>query len=243
MSNPIFQEERFSQNETLLTGEPMTIQGTVNKVLLLCLCLALGAGVSLYYLYFVNPAVVPPMIIGSSIIAFLLVLFTSFNVRLAKYTTAPYALLEGIALGGISAFFENAYKGIAVQAVIATITVLFVMLGLYKARIIKWSEKFQSIIYTALLSILAIYIIEIIASLFSRGIPLIFDSGIVGIVFSLIVITIAALSFVTDFHFIEEASRNMLSKDYEWYGAMGVMVTVVWLYMEILRLLAKLNRR
>lgn len=243
MSNPILNDDRFSPEETILTGEPMTIQGTVNKILLLFACLGIGAAISIYYLFMVNSSIVPTMITISAIVGFIIAIVTSFNVKLAKYTAAPYALLEGIVLGGISAFFETAYRGIALHAVIATFVVLFVMLGLYKARMITYTEKFASVMKTALLSVCAIYLIQIIASFFSRSIPLIFESGPVGIIFSLVVIGIAAMCFIQDFFFIEECSNRMLDKDYEWYGAFGLMVTVVWLYMEILRLLAKLNRR
>lgn len=243
MSNPILNNERFSPEETVLTGEPMTIQGTINKIFLLFICLAAGAAVSVYYLFMVNSEIVPAMIMISAIIGFIVALITTFNVKLAKYTAAPYALLEGIVLGGLSAFFETAYRGIVLQAGIATITVMLVMLGLYKARIIRYTQKFQAVLMTGLLSILAIYVIQVIASMFSRSIPLIFDSGIVGIIFSLVVIGFAAMCFISDFFFIEEAANRMLDKNYEWYGAFGLMVTVVWLYLEMLRLFAKLNSR
>ena len=117
------------------------------------------------------------------------------------------------------------------------------MLMLYKARAIQYTEKYAAVLKTSLLSVMAIYLIQIVASFFGRGIPGIFEAGIVGIVFSLIVVVIAAMALIQDFAFIEMGSQNMLSKDYEWYGAMGLMITLVWLYMEILRLLAKLNSR
>lgn len=243
MSNPVLNNDRFVSDDTVLMNEPMTIQGTINKILLLFLCLGIGAGISIYYLFFVNPQIVPGMVIISAIVAFIIALITTFNAKIAKYTAAPYALLEGIVLGGISAFFEATYRGIVLQAAIATFAVLLVMLSLYKAKVIRYTEKFRSVLTTGLLSILAIYLIQIIASLFSRSIPLIFESGPVGIVFSLIVVGFASMCFISDFFFIEECSNRMLDKDYEWYGAFGIMVTVVWLYLEILRLLAKLNRR
>ena len=139
--------------------------------------------------------------------------------------------------------FESQWHGIVLQAVFATFATLFVMLMLYKARIIRYTEKFQAVLMTAMLSVLAVYLIQMIASFFGRGIPLIWESGPVGIIFSLVVIGIAAFSLIQDFFFIESASQNMLSKDYEWYGAMGLMITLVWLYIEILRLFAKLNSR
>lgn len=139
--------------------------------------------------------------------------------------------------------FETQIQGIVLQAVLGTFTVLFVMLMLYRVRAIQYTDKFAAVLKTSLLSILAIYLIQIIASFFGRGIPLIFEAGSVGIIFSLIVVVIAAMSLIQDFAFIEMGEKNMLSADYEWFGAMGLMVTLVWLYMEILRLLAKLNSR
>ena len=225
MSNPILNEDRFSPRERVLEGEPMTISGTVNKIFMLFVCLLAGSAISVYSL-FTKPDTVPLMIVASGILAFILVIATCFNIRIAKYTAAPYALFEGLLLGAISMLFEAQWHGIVLQA-----------------RIIRYTAKFQAVLMTAMFSVLAIYLIQFIASFFGRGIPLIWEAGTVGIVFSLIVIGIAAFSLVQDFFFIESASQNMLSKDYEWYGAMGLMITLIWLYMEILRLFAKLNSR
>jgi len=243
MSNPILNENRFSPQERILDGEPMTVQGTVSKILMLFVCLLAGAGISLYFLFSGQGAIVSPMIMVSAIIAFVLVLITCFNIRLAKYLAPPYALFEGIVLGGISALFETAIQGIILQAVIITFATLFVMLMLYKAGIIQYTEKLRSVLMTAIISIGAVYLVQIIVSLFGRSIPGIFDNGPVGIIFSIVVVAFAALSLIQDFYFIENASQRMLPKDYEWYGAMGLMITLVWLYLEILRLLAKLNSR
>lgn len=242
MSNPILNENRFSAGERILDGEPMTIAGTVNKIFMLFVCLIAGTAISAYTL-FTSPDTVPLMVVGSAIVAFILVLATCFNIKIAKYTAAPYALFEGLMLGAVSMAFEAQWHGIVLQAVFATFATMFVMLMLYKARIIRYTEKFQAVLMTALLSVVAIYLIQFIASFFGRGIPLIWEAGAVGIIFSLLVIGIAAFSLIQDFFFIESASQNMLSKDYEWYGAMGLMITLVWLYLEILRLFAKLNSR
>ncbi len=243
MSNPMLNEDKFSSQERVLDGEPMSIQGTVSKVLMLFVCLLAGAAISLYLLFNGMASVVPTAITASAIIGFILVVATCFNIKLAKYTAAPYALFEGVVLGGISALFEAQIQGLVLQAVLGTFTVLFVMLMLYKARAIQYTEKFAAVLKTSLLSVMAIYLIQIVASFFGRGIPGIFEAGVVGIAFSLIVVVIAAMALIQDFAFIEMGSQNMLSKDYEWYGAMGLMITLVWLYLEILRLLAKLNSR
>ncbi len=242
MSNPMLNENRFSPQEAILDGEPMTISGTVNKIFMLFVCLLAGAAISLYSL-FTNSAIVPALLVGGSILGFILVLVTCFNIRIAKYTAAPYALLEGLVLGAFSAFFEAQWHGIVLQAILATFAVLFVMLMLYKARAIRYTEKFQAVLMTSMFSILAIYLIQIVASFFGRSIPLIWEAGPVGIGFSIFVVIIASMSLIQDFFFIETCSQRMLSKDYEWYGAMGLMITLVWLYTEILRLLAKVNSR
>jgi uncharacterized YccA/Bax inhibitor family protein len=151
--------------------------------------------------------------------------------------------MEGLFLGGFSVMMEAVYSGIVLQAVLSTFVVLFVMLALYKARMIVYTDKFASVLKSGLLSILLIYLVQFIVSLFGRSIPGLFDNGPVGILFSLVVIVFAAMSLIQDFDFIENASLRFLPKDYEWFGAMGVMVTLVWLYMEFLRLFAKLNSR
>jgi uncharacterized YccA/Bax inhibitor family protein len=243
MSNPILNDDRFSSQEGILNEEPMTIQGTINKIFLLFACLAAGVAVSLYYLFNGQGDIVPIFMSAGAIIGFILVLVTCFNVKLSKYTAAPYALMEGLFLGGVSALFESAYNGIVLQAIFATLATLFVMLFLYKTRAIRYTENFSAVITTAVLSIGVIYLAQVILSFFHRSIPGIFDNGIVGIVFSLVVIAFAALSLIQDFFFIESSAQKMLPKDYEWFGAMGLMITLVWLYMEILRLLAKLNSR
>ncbi len=243
MSNPILNNNRFSPEATVLEGEPMTINGTVNKIFMLFACLIAGAGISLYYLFQNNPDFSFMLMAGGGIVGFVLVLATCFNIKLAKYTAAPYALAEGLVLGGFSAFFEAAYKGIVIQAIGATFAVLFVMLLLYKIKAITYTDKFAAVLKTGLLSICLIYLIQIVASFFGRGIPGIFEAGPIGILFSLVVVGFAAMALIQDFFFIEQASQNMMSKDYEWYGAMGLMITLVWLYMEILRLFAKLNSR
>lgn len=264
MSNPILNNNRFSPQENdysqdrvyeaeivndgrinpgRIYDEPMTINGTVNKIFMLAVCLLAGAAISVYNMLSGNPGLAQTLMTAGAIIGFILVLATCFNVKLAKYTAAPYALLEGFFIGGISTFFEGQYQGIVLQAISLTFAALFIMLMLYKAKVIRYTEKLASVIWTGLLSICAIYLIQIVASFFGRSIPQIFDAGPIGIIFSLIVVGFASLSLIQDFFFIEKASERMLSKDYEWYGAMGLMITMVWLYMEILRLLAKLNSR
>ena len=221
----------------------MTINGTINKIFMLFVCLLAGAGITLYFLFNGNPEFSFGLMLIGLIAGFITVIITSFNIKLAKYTAAPYALCEGFVVGGISAVFENAYQGIVVQAVLSTFAVLFVMLMLYKAKAIQYTNRFAAVLKTCILSIGIVYLIQIIASLFGRGIPGIFEAGLIGIGFSLFVVIVASMALIQDFFFIEEKSGRCVSKDYEWYGAMGLMITLVWLYLEILNLLAKLNSR
>lgn len=241
MSNPILNDERFSSS-VVLDGEPMSIQGTMNKILMLLACVVAGSVSGVYFL-FSNPAFLGGILGVAGFIAFLLVIVTCFNIKLAKFTAAPYAFLEGIVIGTISVIFEKTFPGIVLQAVFGTFVVLFVMLMLYKAKMIQYTQKFQAVLTTCLLSVLAIYLIQFVAMLFGRSIPGIFEAGIVGILFTLFLVVLAAMALIQDFFFIENASQRLLSKDYEWYGAMGLMITLIWLYTNILRLLAILNSR
>jgi uncharacterized YccA/Bax inhibitor family protein len=165
------------------------------------------------------------------------------NPTAITYLAPAYALFEGLCLGAISAMYESFYGAIVLQAAVATFAVLGVMLLLFRTGAIKPTEKFYSVLLTATLSVLVIYLIQLAASFFGRSIPLIFGASNIGIGFSLVVIVIAALNLIVDFDFIKRAAQNLLPKNYEWYGAMGLMITLVWLYLEILRLLAKLNQR
>lgn len=244
MSNPVL-NDKFLEREGVIDSAPMTINGAINKTLILFVCLLVSAvyTFSLVASGFADKAQM--LTIGGAIVGFILALIIIFsrNLTVYKYLTPVYAVAEGFFVGGLSAFFESAFAGIVFQAITATFVTVFMMLGLYRAGIIRATEKFRSTIILATMSIAAIYIIQIIASFFGRSIPEIFTASSIGIGFSAIVIVIASLNLILDFDFIERGSQAMLEKEYEWYGAFGLMVTIVWLYVEILRLLAKLNSR
>ncbi len=243
MSNPVLNDNFYSQ-ERVLDAQPMTISGTVNKILVLLACVFAGAIYNWSLLLSGHVDQASAIGIVGAIVAFitsLVIIFT--REKTAKYLSPVYAIAEGVFLGSISAYFDAAWRGIAIQAIAGTFIVLLVMLSLYRSNLIRFSERFYAVLMTSLLSVMAIYIIQFVASLFGRGIPGIFESGLVGIVFSLIVVGIAAMSLIQDFWFIEEGAKNLLPKDMEWYAAFGLMLTLVWLYVEILRLLAKLNSR
>lgn len=239
MSNPILNNNFGQADERVLSAPPMTINGTINKTFLLFVFAAVPAFYtwSQFLAGFMDKAMMLTTI--GAIVGFILALIIAFTRN--KVLIPVYAACEGLFLGGISAMFEKQYPGIAFQAISGTFAALFSMLALYKFNIIKCTDKFRSVIFTATVSIAVLYIMQIIASFFHYSIPGIFESGMVGIGFSVLVVSIAALNLILDFDFIEKGAQNMIPKDYEWYGAFGLMVTLVWLYIEILRLIAKLR--
>lgn len=242
MSNPVF-NQNVMERERVLDSEPMTINGAINKTFIL-FALLLASSLIVWNLFFQGfvDKVMMLGIIGfiTSIISFIVIMFN----RNALPIAAPvYAASEGLVLGAISAVIEKSYPGIAMQAIACTFGALFSLLFLYRVGAIKCTEKFRSVIMIATMSVFVIYLVNIIASFFGAHIPQISTSSNIGIGFSLVVVVIAALNLIIDFDFIEQGARNMLGKTYEWYGAFGLMVTLVWLYIEILNLLSKLRDR
>ena len=243
MSNPVFSENALRENERILSGEPMTIGGAVNKTLILFGCLLLTSvyEFSLYLQGYTDKALA--LMMGGFVAAIISFIVIMFARKTIKYMAPVYALSEGLVLGGLSVMFEAMYPGIVIQAVGSTFMALFVMLVLYKARVIKCTEKFRSVLMISMLSILGIYIVQLIGSFFHLSVPGLFESGLVGIGFSIFVCAIAALNFIIDFQVIEDGAQRLADKSFEWYGAFGLMVTFIWLYIEILNLLAKLRDR
>jgi uncharacterized YccA/Bax inhibitor family protein len=189
---------------------------------------------------------VMPWLLTGMIGGFICAMVTIFKKAWSPVTAPLYALLEGLVLGSLSAVFELRYPGIAIQAVGLTFGTLFAMLFLYRSGIIKVTEKFRMGVFAATGGIALFYFLEIILSFFHinfMGTYGVNGSGLIGIGFSLLVVGIAALNLVLDFDFIEKGVQYGAPKYMEWYGAFGIMVTLIWLYLEILNLLAKLNRR
>ena len=242
--NPALSDTTF-RSEGRAVGESMTLQGTVNKTGILLGILVLTA-VYTWNLFFQtgNPAAVMPIAIGGAIGGFVLALITIFKKAWSPYTAPIYAALEGLFLGGISAIFEYQYPGIVIQATGLTLGTLASLLVLYKLGIIKPTENFRLMIVSATMGIAVLYLISMIMHVFgSSGIGFIHSNGLFGIGFSLFVVAIAALNLVLDFDFIEQGSELGAPKYMEWFGAFSLMVTLIWLYLEMLRLLAKLRSR
>lgn len=183
---------------------------------------------------FLLPAVIVGLIVGFVII---------FKKKWSPYLAPVYALVEGVFLGAISAFFELAYPNIVIQAVLLTFGVLFALLLVYKSKLIKVTQNFRLGVVAATGGIVIIYLLTWILSFFNISIPYIHDASPIGIGFSVLVIVIAALNLVLDFDFIERASEKNVPKYMEWYGAFGLIVTLIWLYLEMLRLLSKIRSR
>lgn len=242
MSNPIL-NEKFTERTTVIDGATMTVNGTLQAAMILGL-LVLGGASFVWSRFGAGYTDLASMLTyAGGIVGFIIAMIVCFTRN--KYLTPVYAVCEGCFLSGISFMFEKAYPGIVSQAVIGTFAALFTMLALYRTGLIKCTEKFRSVIFTATLSIFLVYLINFIGSFFHYSVPLInaADNSTAGIVVTAVVVVIAALNLILDFDFIERGSQMMLPKDMEWYGAFGLMVTIVWLYIEILKILAKLNSR
>jgi uncharacterized YccA/Bax inhibitor family protein len=241
-NNPVLKEKAFTGE--LLTGEAMSIQGTVNKTGLLLLFVVVTAAWTWGLSHSETPEAAYPWMLGGFLGGFVVALLTVFKKTWAPVTAPLYALCQGLALGGISALFERSYPGIAVQAVSLTFAVMFVMLLAYKTGIIRATRGFKLGVIAATGAIAVVYLINMVMSLFFHTqMSFLSSSSPLGIGISLVVVIIAALNLILDFDMIENAARMGAPKYMEWYGAFGLMVTLIWLYLEILRLLGKTRRR
>ncbi|MFH0803260.1 MAG: Bax inhibitor-1/YccA family protein [bacterium] len=245
-SNPALNAGTFTGYGSYAASETaMTLQGTVNKTGLLLLCVMLTA--SFTWKLFIDSghsaAAVSSWIFVGAIGGFVVAMVTIFKKEWAPVTAPIYALLEGLLLGGLSSMFESMYPGIVIQAVALTFGTLFCLLMAYTSGFIRATENFKLGVVAATGAIMLLYLVSFILGFFGIRIGFIHEGGPIGIVFSLFVVVIAALNLVLDFDFIEQGTRNGAPKYMEWYGAFGLMVTLIWLYIEILRLLSKLRSR
>jgi uncharacterized YccA/Bax inhibitor family protein len=222
------------------SADPMTLSGTINKAAILFAILLIGAG-WVWNLYFTSHAIDDVMIylaVGA-IGGFVVALVTIFNKPISPYTSPVYAILEGFAIGAVSALYEAKRPGIALQAVGLTMGTLACMLAAYRFQIIKVTENFKMGIVAATGGIAILYMVDLVLMYFGHPVAFIHEGGPGGIAFSLFVVGIAALNLVMDFDFIAKGVAQRNPKYMEWYSAFGLIVTLVWLYLEILRLLGK----
>ena len=240
--NPGLNENTFSKVPRALTGERMTLQGTINKSFLLLVVLLAGAFYpwSQYLATGDASVITGPMLVGT-FGGLILAVIISFKATTAPYLAIPYAALEGLAIGGFSAVLERRYPGIAIQAVGLTFGVLAVLLFAYTSRLIRVTQQFRAIVIGATGAIALLYVITLILGLFHVNVPILNSSSPLGIIVSLVICGVAALNLVLDFDLIESGVDQGAPRYMEWYSAFGLLVTLVWLYMEVLRLLAKVR--
>lgn len=239
--NPALGADTFRLPRTATADDVMTVNGTVNKTGLGLVILFVAAGY-VWSLGAQNPAL-GAYVMGGVIGGFIAAIVTVFKKTWAPVTTPVYAGLEGLALGGISVMFEARYPGIASQAIFLTFGTLGALLLAYRSGLIRATENFKLGVVAATGGIALIYFASFVLGFFGVSLPLIHSSGTFGILFSVGVVIVAALNLVLDFDFIEEGAERGAPKFMEWYAAFGLLVTLVWLYLEILRLLAKLQER
>ncbi|MBI4226836.1 MAG: Bax inhibitor-1/YccA family protein [Candidatus Omnitrophica bacterium] len=236
-SNPALSDRAFPQAGAVSAGGAMSIQGAVQKTAVLAL-LALAAAAWAWQQRLTGGAVLLAALVGFGI-----GIATTLRAAWAPITAPLYALCEGVVLGGLSWVFEASYPGIVIQAVGLTFGTLFALLGAYQSGLVRATENFKLGVVAATGGICLLYLATIILGFFHVSIPGIYGSGWIGIAFSLFVVTIAALNLVLDFDFIEQAAGRGAPKHMEWYAGFGLLVTLVWLYLEFLRLLAKARSR
>jgi uncharacterized YccA/Bax inhibitor family protein len=238
--NPVLKEETFARS---LPGvETMSLQGAVNKTIILLALVVIGAAWTWDLFFTRGPQAIMPWTMTGLIGGFVIALATVFKPTWSPALAPAYAILEGLALGGISGIFEAQFPGIVIQAVLLTLGVLFCLLLAYKTRLIRVTQNLRLGIVAATGGIALVYLVSLVGGFFGWQIPLIYGSGPVGIIFSLVVVAIAAFNLVLDFDFIERGD-GVAPKYMEWYAAFGLIVTLVWLYLELLRLLSKLRNR
>ena len=239
-SNPMTQEKIYEG--AVLDGEPMTVGGAVNKTILLLLVTFFVGAFTWVQAFSGYMDKVVMLMWGAIIAGFILAIVMRFKPQNAKILSIAYAVCEGLAIGGLSAMYEMQLNGIVANAALITFLTLFMMLILYKTGMIKATETFKKVVITATASIMVFYLVSIVISFFSPNFISIWNTGMLGIVLSVIFCAVAALNFILDFDFIEHGARNMAPKYFEWFGAFSLLVTIVWLYLELLRLLAQLSR-
>ena len=243
-SNPAFNPE-FLVEERVLDGEPMTVSGTINKTAISLFLVFIAAAFTWSlaakgYMDMVHSLTVVSLIVAA-VMGFVIIFKRQSPV--IQYLVPMYALFEGAFLGGVSFMFETSFPGIVQTAIKATLLCVAVMLVLFKTGLVKVTEKFRTGIIMCTATIAGIYLIDLLLSLFGIRVPAINAATPLGIGISLVIVAIASFNLLLDFDFIYEASSRLMPKHIEWYGAFGLMVTIVWLYIEILKLLAKTQRR
>lgn len=250
-SNPVFGKNIFSQSAISAEDGVMTVNGTINKTGIMLLIVILAASYTWGKFFVANdpstPGAIPSGVMGwmiaGGIGGFITALITVFSPRRAAMTAPIYAVFEGLFLGAISAMFEAMYPGLVMRAVSLTFGVFFIMLLLYRSGTIRATQKFRTVILAATGGIALVYLVSFIAGMFGANFGFMTGNSMMSIGFSLVVVVVAALNLILDFDMITRGADAMAPKYMEWYGAFGLMVTLIWLYLELLRLLSKIGSR
>jgi uncharacterized YccA/Bax inhibitor family protein len=242
--NPTLNENTFNEaGRVLVPGDAMTVQGTVNKTSILLILTTLAASYTWHLFWQGNVGAANVWLMGGAIGGFIVSMITIFKKNWSPVTAPIYAVLEGLFIGGLSCLFERQLPGIVIQAVMLTFGTLAALLAAYTAGLIRASAGFRNGVIAATGGIALVYLVSMVLGFFHIQIPGIFGNGIVGIGFSLVVVIIAAMNLVLDFDMIESGAAAGAPKYFEWYAGFSLLVTLVWLYLEILRLLSKLRSR
>ncbi len=243
--NPVFNEKTFDRFAYLTGTAPaarMTVRGTLDRATIL-FAIAISSAALAWVGVSSAPGLALPAAIGGGILAFVLALVVSFNPTSAPVVSPVYAVAKGIALGTISRILEAQYPGIALQALMGTGAISAVMLGLYRFKVIRATPMLKRVVIGMTLAVMLMYLVAFGMFLFGAQMPLINDPSPLGIGISLFLIGLAAFYLILDFDLIEQGEAQGRPKAFEWYGAFALLVTVAWIYVEVLRLLSKLNRR
>ena len=240
--NPALNDNTFTRNLSYPEENRMTLMGAVNKTAILLFVLVLAASIT-WKMVLTGESGAGIFIWGGAIAGFIVAIVTIFKKNWAPFTAPLYAALKGLFIGGISAYFAALYEGIVMQAVGLTFGILFALLAAYKSGLIKATENFKLGIFAATGGIALFYIMSIVLGLFGVNMTFLHDSSPLSIGISVFIVIIASLNLVLDFDFIENGAEMGAPKYMEWFAAFGLMVTLIWLYLEILHLLAKLQNR
>jgi uncharacterized YccA/Bax inhibitor family protein len=237
MSNPLLKDSVFQT--PVRNAEVMTVFGTINKSIILWVLLVAGALYS-----WTHPSLIMPLTLPILLGCFVLAIISSFKMKLSPFLSPVYAVCEGLVLGVISIYFEKSYPGIVVNAVLLTMCVLFCMLAAYKTGMLTATPRFKKVVIFSTFAITFAYLVDLLMGFFgARRFNFLSDSSGFGIVISLIIVAIASLNFIIDFDLIERGAQHGVPKYMEWYSSFALMITLVWLYLEILRLLSIMRNR
>ena len=242
-ANPALKDGTFTGARTAPGAPAMTLRGTATKSLVLLLLTAFAASFTWNAVASGNTGIVGPAALVGGIGGFVVALVTVFKPRLAPYTAPLYAVLEGLLLGGVSALYDARFAGLPLQAVTLTFGVFFALLIVYRTGLVRATENFRLGVFAATGGIMVMYLLSFVLRFFGVQMAFLHDSSPLSIGISLVVVVVAALNLVLDFDFIERGVEHGAPRYMEWYGAFGLLVTLVWLYLEMLRLLAKLQGR